>query len=224
MSDKSARSAIRRAEQALHQRTALACEAAAAAGVPGTFRVWAHDGVQVVLTTDPDAALSLRKAGLIKTGDRILAIRQLTDPPDTQSGIVAADERFAQILLAGYELTGTVAEFIAAEHRHPTVKRYLAIEDANPIAAAAMTIHDDVAVLGGASTLREHRGKGAQSRLLRHRIRAAIEADCTLAVATASNKSTSAANLERAGFTLHQQQRWTAQATLGQTTKIGPAT
>ena len=236
---------ISRAERALHRRTALACEAATAAGVPGQFRVWEqdevlavlatdpaltflstvtgppakvialintpiwHDITPTVLVTDPDAVPRLQKAGLAPKEDRILATRTLSTAPTTQPDIIAANEQFPEILLAGYEVTGPVAEFIRAEHQHPTVKRYLAIAEDKPIAAAAMTIHGDVAVLGGASTLRAHRGKGAQSRLLRHRIRVAVEAGCTLAVATASAKSTSAANLQRAGFTLHQQQRWT---------------
>lgn len=74
--------------------------------------------------------------------------------------------------------------------------------------AAAMTIHDDVAVFGGAYTLLACRGRGGQSRLLRHRLRVAAEAGCGLVVATARPDSTSAANLRRAGFDLHRCLAW----------------
>lgn len=232
----------RRAERALHQRAALACAAAASAGVPGRFRVWEQEGVLAVLATDPaltflstvtgppPEAIAMINgpawhgirptvvtsdptpaAGLIRTSDRILAIRHLDHPPEAHPDITDAttDPRFPPTLLAGYEVVGAIAAFIKAEHQAPTVHRYLAMADGSPIAAAAMTIHDDVAVLGGASTLRAHRGRGAQSRLLQHRLRAATEAGCTLATATARPDSTSAVNLQRAGFTLHRQQRWT---------------
>ncbi|WP_284743952.1 GNAT family N-acetyltransferase [Amycolatopsis sp. RTGN1] len=44
---------VRRAELALHRRTALACDAASAAGVPGRFRAWEHAGLLAVQATDP---------------------------------------------------------------------------------------------------------------------------------------------------------------------------
>jgi GNAT superfamily N-acetyltransferase len=113
------------------------------------------------------------------------------------------------VLLAGYEAEGVVAAFVAAEHRLPEVRRFLVVEGGTPIAAAAMTVHGDLAVLGGASTLPAHRGRGAQPRLLRHRLRVAAEAGCVLAVATASAGSVSAANLRRAGFHLHRRSAWT---------------
>lgn len=112
------------------------------------------------------------------------------------------------LLLAGYGVTGAVAAFIAAEHRRPEVRGFLALADGEPVAAAAMTLHDGVAVLGGAATLPAHRGRGAQSRLLRHRLAVAARAGTTLAVATAVPGSASAANLVRAGFTVHRRRAW----------------
>ncbi|WP_072477074.1 GNAT family N-acetyltransferase [Amycolatopsis australiensis] len=88
-------------------------------------------------------------------------------------------------LLAGFEVDGVVAAFMAAEHRHPAMRRFLVAERGTPIAAAGMTIHGDVAVLGGAATLRAHRGRGAQRTLLRRRLEVAGAAGCVLAVATA---------------------------------------
>jgi len=171
------------AEHAVDQRSSWAAAAAHAAGVP-------------------------TQAG---TTERILAVRRLdVDVPASPDVIEATDIAvFRDTLLAGYEVTGAVAAFIAAEHDLPMVRRFLILADDAPIAAAAMTIHDDVAVLGGASTLPARRGRGAQTRLLAHRIHVAIEAGCTLATATARPDSTSAANLARAGFSLHLCPMWT---------------
>ena len=140
--------------------------------------------------------------GLVRVADRGLALRTLDETPARED--IRADDDFLPVLLAGYEVDGTVAAFIAAEHGLPEVHRFVAVAHDVPIAAAAMTIHDGVAVLGGASTLRAHRGKGAQPRLLRHRLRVAAEAGCDLAVATVVPDSVSAKNLARAGFTVHR--------------------
>lgn len=174
---------VRRAEQAVDQRSSWAATAARAAGVPVEVR----------------------------TTDRVLAVRRLDVAVPASPDVVETtdDTMFRDTLLAGYEVTGAVAAFIVAEHDMPMVRRFLIHADDAPIAAAAMTIHDDVAVLGGASTLPARRGRGAQSRLLAHRIHVAIRAGCTLATATARPDSTSAANLARAGFVLHRCPMWT---------------
>jgi hypothetical protein len=49
-----------------------------------------------------------------------------------------------------------------------------------------MTVHGTVAALGGASTVSDHRATGAQSALLHHRLRAAADTGCRIAVATAA--------------------------------------
>jgi GNAT superfamily N-acetyltransferase len=149
--------------------------------------------------------------GLVRTEDRILAVKRLVPVSTSDPDVVDAegDDTFLRVLLAGYEAEGPVAAFIAAEHRLPAMRRFLVMRQGTPIAAAAMTVHGDVAVLGGASTLRAHRGQGAQSRLLRHRLQVAGEAGCDLAVATARPESVSAANLDKAGFRLYQRSAWT---------------
>ncbi|WP_410622449.1 GNAT family N-acetyltransferase [Amycolatopsis sp. cmx-8-4] len=229
------------AERALHRRMGLACAAATAAGLPGRFRVWEHGGLLAVLATDPalgflstvsgvtpetlpalDGLLagwdptvlttgSEVPEGLVRTEDRLLAVRRLGEPPAADPGITEADDAddVVDVLLAGYEVTGVVAAFVAAEHRVPAMRRFLLVEGGTPIAAAGMTVHGDVAVLGGAATLPEHRGRGAQPRLLRHRLRVAADAGCVLAVATARAGSVSAANLGRAGFRRYRRSAWT---------------
>lgn len=176
---------------------------------------WSDMTPTVVAQADLGAAAEkqLQMAGLVRTGHRLLAIARPTAAPVAQADldVVAAgdDDAFVELLLAGYEVDGAVAAFIRAEHRLPAVRRFLAVARGTPIAAAGMTIHGDVAVLGGASTVRAHRGKGAQSRLLRHRLRVAADAGCALAVATARPGSVSAANLRRAGFALETRTTWT---------------
>jgi GNAT superfamily N-acetyltransferase len=151
----------------------------------------------------------LRAAGLTPVGDRPLAIHRLSSPVLADQDVIPAGEDFADLLVAGYEVDGVIAEFIRAEHRSPAVHRFQLLDGSGPIAAAAMTIHGEVAVLGGASTLPAYRGRGAQSRLLRHRLSVAATEGCVLAVATASAGSVSAANLRKAGFELHHRQAWT---------------
>lgn len=176
--------------------------------------IWNGVRPAMVLSTEVDGATEavLSSAGFVRAGDRGLAVRGLGGrPPAAVAGVVDAGDDiavFLRVLLAGYEVDGPVAAFIEAEHRLPMVRRFLALEHDVPIAAAGMTFHGDVAVLGGASTLRAHRGKGAQPRLLDHRLRVAAEAGCTLAVATAVPGSVSAANLGRAGFSLKRRPAW----------------
>jgi ribosomal protein S18 acetylase RimI-like enzyme len=174
--------------------------------------VW--DGVAptvVISQPDPAARLLLAEAGLVPGPDRPLAVIRLDArrwPADAAVVDAGADEAFTEVLVAGYEADGVVAAFLRAEHQLPQMRRFVLLERGVPVAAAAMTVHDEVAVLGGASTLPEYRRRGAQSRLLRHRLRVAAEAGCALAVATARSGSVSVANLRRAGFVIHQRSAW----------------
>lgn len=178
----------------------------------------AWNGVKPTLVASTDLGETgetlLPAAGLVRAGDRILALQRLearpVGPLEARLDVVdaGADDTFLHVLLAGYEVDGIVAAFIRAEHRLPVMRRFLVMEREAPIAAAAMTIHGDVAVLGGASTLPAHRSKGAQALLLQHRLRVAVDAGCDLAVATARPESVSAANLRRAGFGIYRRAAW----------------
>jgi len=77
---------------------------------------------------------------------------------------------------------------------------FVAEWDAHPIAAAALAIHDRVALLAGASTAPEFRGRGAQAALLRARLRYAESRGCDLAMMGAQPGSASQRNAERQGF------------------------
>lgn len=179
--------------------------------------VWV--GVTPTVTASADHAgevgALLSSAGLVRGLDRALAVRRLDAAAVVEAGagvgVVDAedDSRFVSVLLAGYEVDGPVAAYIAAEHSHPAVRRLLAVEDGVPAGAAAMTVHGEVAVLGGASTLPRHRGRGVQSCLIEHRVRRAVEAGCRLAVATVRPDSVSESNLRKAGFRIHRCATWT---------------
>ena len=247
---------VLRAQQALHERTALACAASAQTFAPGAFEPWrqgsalavrvtvpalaflntlvvpgdislddvenaldderwGHDRLSVVLAHEPAPNVldALQHRGYNRAAERPLAIRELRpgETIDCEMGaglsvVAVTDDQLDQaiaVLSDGYEVGGDVARFIAAEHRDPRVRMWTVRDEGRTIAVAACSIHDDVAVIGGAATLRSARGRGAQALLLSVRLAAAVSAGCTLAVATASPGSPSLRNLVRAGFTVH---------------------
>jgi len=69
-------------------------------------------------------------------------------------------------------------------------------------ASVLMIPEHKVVALAGAGTLPEFRGQGLQTALLRHRMRAAADAGCELAVIVTLGGTTSQRNAERLGFTV----------------------
>jgi GNAT superfamily N-acetyltransferase len=63
-------------------------------------------------------------------------------------------------------------------------------------------------LLGGSATPPEHRGKGAQARLLLHGLGIAAREGHRFAVATAAEGSPSLSNMRRTGFHVHVRQAW----------------
>ncbi len=174
---------------------------------------------------DAGVGLATRLSALLyePTASRPLAILDLTGPardPHHVRGFTegltvtevtaeqASAQVFARILAAGYEGGPAVTRFLLAEHTFPGVRRFLAWHRGEPVAAAAMTVHDRVAVLGGATTLRQARGLGAQRALIEHRVREARLAACSAAVASLARASASERNLASAGFTIWQRPTW----------------
>ncbi|MEV7551592.1 hypothetical protein AB0N89_18380 [Amycolatopsis sp. NPDC089917] len=229
------------AEEVIHARTVLACEAAA--GLPGTFSAWREDGLLAVLATAPELRFlrtisgvteeklpsairlagascwdgdpptlvlpaGLNPAGLVPVAVRPIAILPLTDLPPTDADVDDSPDIdvFLRILLDGYESGGAVTEFIAAEHRDHRIRRSLLVENGVPISAAAMSSHGPGVLLGGSATPREHRGQGAQARLLAHGLAAAAREGHRFAVATAVEGSPSLSNLRRTGAQVHLRQ------------------
>jgi ribosomal protein S18 acetylase RimI-like enzyme len=77
---------------------------------------------------------------------------------------------------------------------------FLAELDGRMAGGGAVAKHDGVAALFGTSTLPEHRGRGAQTALIRARLVWAMGEHCDLAMVSASPGSISQRNLERQGF------------------------
>jgi hypothetical protein len=77
---------------------------------------------------------------------------------------------------------------------------FLAEHDGRPIATGALCLRGRVALLAGASTIPEGRGRGAQNSLLAARLAYAVEQGCDLAMMGASPGSGSQRNAERHGF------------------------
>lgn len=125
-----------------------------------------------------------------------------------EAGDVGELDLFVRILLAGYASDPRVCAFIAAEHLAPGVRRFVAWRGDRPLAAAGLSQHGDSLVIGGAGTLPEARGAGAQSELLRYRVRIAGEQNVHMAVATCAPKTPSARNLQRAGFSIIERRAW----------------
>ncbi len=77
---------------------------------------------------------------------------------------------------------------------------FIAEINAEPIATGTVYIYDEVAILAGASTVPEHRKKGAQTALLEARLRLALENGCTIAIMDAMPGSQSQRNAEKNNF------------------------
>jgi GNAT superfamily N-acetyltransferase len=115
--------------------------------------------------------------------------------------------RFEQVANAPFALTGEDGGIFSAVIGHDGWHHYLALYGDVPVAGAAMCIRGTHAWLGVGATVESHRGRGAQSALIRRRIADAIAAGCTQAYAEttpaeADRPSGSCRNLQRAGFTL----------------------
>lgn len=81
-------------------------------------------------------------------------------------------------------------------------ERYLARREGIVAGGASFRIQDGIAQLNGAATLPEHRRRGVQSALLRHRLALAAARGCDVAVVTTLPGSKSQENVQRAGFAL----------------------
>jgi GNAT superfamily N-acetyltransferase len=111
---------------------------------------------------------------------------------------------FARIVRIGYGLP-EAAEAAVSRIEGTRWEPWLALDGDEPAGAAAIYADEGVGYLGFAATLPDHRGKGAQTALLRHRIARAAELGCDLLVTETGERrddrpSDSYRNLLRAGF------------------------
>lgn len=94
---------------------------------------------------------------------------------------------------------------------------FVATIEGQPIATGALAWHGGVALLAGASTVPEARGRGAQAKLLEARLAYARALGCTLAMMGAQPGSGSQRNAERNGFRIaYTRIKWQRLAPLAQ--------
>ena len=124
-------------------------------------------------------------------------------------------EEWSAVRLTGFgmPLDGYRALF-AATLAHPGVTAYGAWDDDRIVAGASLFTHGGAAEFAGASTLPEHRDRGAQSALLSRRIADATAAGCTVLSAEAGKpaegeRNPSLENMRRLGFeVLYDRVNW----------------
>jgi GNAT superfamily N-acetyltransferase len=119
---------------------------------------------------------------------------------------VAPDERAlsARISARGWshlpELTDFLHEVSEISADREGSLSFFAELGEEPVALGTLCIHDGVALLAGACTVPEARGRGAQLALLDERLRVAAERGCNVAMMGALPGSASQRNAERQGF------------------------
>ena len=121
-------------------------------------------------------------------------------------GRIAPTEQglWAETAVRGWGASAELREFMSsfgstsagAEDTYP----FLATLDGAPVATGSLVMCNDVALLAGASTVPEARGRGAQRALLGARLRFASSMGCTIAMMCAAPGSSSQRNAERSGF------------------------
>jgi len=126
----------------------------------------------------------------------------------TPVGAADADE-WIRVVATGYGVSGaslagvpqSVADNFYSFGFGRGTTAYLAYEGETPIAGAALTSGFGLAILRTASTLPEHRGKGAQTALISARLRRSRELGCAFVFSNTDSKETpSARHLMRFGF------------------------
>ena len=124
------------------------------------------------------------------------------DVVHVELGSADADD-FARVLLAGHEVEDSAPEHHSALAAMAGVDGrgcYLALIDTVPVGAAVLTVLDGVGYLTNASTVPDHRGRGAQQALIAHRIADADAAGCDVLAGLAHPFQSSHRNMERAGL------------------------
>lgn len=116
----------------------------------------------------------------------------------------AEREIWAETALRGWGESPEVREFMSsfgptAAGSEDTYPFLVSLEGA-PVATGLLSIRDDVALLAGASTVPEARGRGVQRALLGARLGFAARLGCTLAMMCAAPGGRSQRNAERSGF------------------------
>jgi GNAT superfamily N-acetyltransferase len=168
--------------------------------------------VQVSPAMQPAAATAWLEQRGFYPHNRWVKLWRDASPPDVartdlRLGPVGADRaaELAGIVIANMGHPESLVPWLAGVVGRPGWHCFGAFEDEALVATAALFAQEGVGWLGLASTRPSHRGRGAQSALIAHRIRAAARLGCSFLVAeTAEDKpekpNPSTHNLVRLGF------------------------
>ncbi|MGI3903955.1 MAG: GNAT family N-acetyltransferase [Janthinobacterium lividum] len=199
-------------------------EAALSRSAIEAIRRWLQDNAAscwALQLPDPmlDAALlaTFRDAGLERRGRDLAKLRRgLGDPGDGSATTVEIREvgtdrssDFAQTVQVGFGAPPLLAETFMTLPGRAGWRTYVAYDGDLPIACGALFIQGSLAWLGIGATRPEWRGRGAQSALIRRRIRDGLAAgvrtftaETGVPVPGQERNAVSFNNLRRAGFEL----------------------
>ncbi|MFC4534646.1 GNAT family N-acetyltransferase [Sphaerisporangium dianthi] len=177
----------------------------------------------------PDWEKICAEHGLSQGGSSVKLARDLsTDVPAGHTGprverVDAKDaHEWATALMRGFDMPeGPLVEMAAGFAVHPDFRAYVIRTGGEVVSVAGMYIGGETAQLLGAATLPEHRGRGAQTAMLRARINDATAAGCRVIFAETGAEepgahNTSLHNMTRAGFVpMYTRVNWTLSTELG---------
>jgi GNAT superfamily N-acetyltransferase len=176
---------------------------------------------EVCELADPACGALLEPRGYVRIEASTVMIRPTAGGPTHLSGeitvrhIAPGEERdWAEVAARGWstespDLAGFVRD-LGLVMSHATGSHcFFAELSGRPIASGGLNLAGGVALLAGASTILEARGRGAQSALLSARLAFAAERGADLAMVVTQPGSASARNAERRGFrTAYSRSKW----------------
>lgn len=178
---------------------------------------WAAEHGLKVLHDVPPTVLSRPVATRLSGGGYQLVSwqpilwRSMEGLPATPDGEVEVEalganpnEEFVETFIRAHEWFGgdvpLWARVIPLTWKAEDAQCFVARQEGKPVAAATLVVLDGVARLANSATIKEHRGKGAQTALIHARLKAAYDAGLEVATADAVQNGVSLRNLSRAGF------------------------
>jgi len=149
--------------------------------------------------------------------DAAIALRQAQGGPGEAITVrtIGPDEcaLWSATAAAGWSATRELGDFMLDVARvqadRPDTRLFLAEQNGRAIATGTLCLNEGVALLAGASTIPEGRGRGAQLALLASRLAYAADHGCDLAMMCALPGSGSQRNAERHGFRIaYTRMKW----------------
>ncbi len=190
---------------------------------------------EVSALTHPSTWDLLSRRGYSPTETSTVLVRPTTTPPHNPSAVttrvIAAHEVelwvsiFAEGVREESEELGRILEALGRVIAHSGAICFLGELGGEPIAAAVLNIQAEIAVLGGARTVRAARRQGAQTALLAARLSFAAERGAALAMMVAASVgSGSQRNAERQGFRpAYTRSKWELRSAAPCCTNVRPA-